>query len=216
MPYIIRMRYFLWHVSTFVPIVAKILIAPWGLKVPWLMYLFFTYILLEHRNFNGYPVATFANLQRQAECCMILGLFLSYWISPLLASMPFLLITKAKGIQIDELSFSGMFFLLIRFDLVQILLVVLSIMTILLDTEEVQDNPESWNRGCQRRIMFRAIQVMCITCAYEELYTRIVLLGAFAMLKVAVYLYAPPDHPDRVVNVAGDPVRLLQGKAHRL
>ena len=210
------MRYFLWHVSTFVPIVAKILIAPWGLKVPWLMYLFFTYILLEHRNFNGYPVATFANLQRQAECCMILGLFLSYWISPLLASMPFLLITKAKGIQIDELSFSGMFFLLIRFDLVQILLVVLSIMTILLDTEEVQDNPESWNRGCQRRIMFRAIQVMCITCAYEELYTRIVLLGAFAMLKVAVYLYAPPDHPDRVVNVAGDPVRLLQGKAHRL
>ena len=210
------MRYFLWHVSTFVPIVAKIMIAPWGLKVPWLMYLFFTYILLEHRNFNGYSVGVFANLQRQAECCMIMGLFLSYWISPLLASIPFLLITKAKGIQVDELSFSGMFFLLIRFDLVQIVLVMLSIMTILLDTEVVQDNPVSWNRGCQRRIVFRAVQVMCITCAYEEIYTRIVLVGAFALLKVAVYLYAPPDYPDRIVSVAGDPVRLLQGKSHRL
>lgn len=180
------------------------------------MYLFFTYILLEHRNFNGYSVAIFANLQRQSECCMILGLFLSYWVSPLLASIPFLLITKAKGIHVDELSFSGMFFLLIRFDVVQIVLVILSIMTILLDTEEVQDNPTSWNRGCQRRIMFRAIQVMCITCAYEELYTRIVLIVAFTLLKVSVYLYAPPDHPDRIVNVAGDPVRLLQGKSHRL
>ena len=212
----IRMRYFLWHVSTFVPIVAKIMIAPWGLKVPWLMYLFFTYILLEHRKFNGYPVATFANLQRQAECCMILGLFLSYWISPLLASVPFLMITKAKGIHVDALSFSGMFFLLIRFDLVQIVLVIISIMTILLDTEVVQDNPTSWNRGCQRRIMFRAVQVMCIMCAYEDLYTRIVLIGAFALLKGAVYLYAPPDHPDRVVNVPGDPVQFLQGKSHRL
>ena len=210
------MRYFLWHVSTFVPIVAKILIAPWGLKVAWLMYLFFTYILLEHRTFNGYPVPAFANLQRQAECCMILSLFLSYWVSPLLASVPFLLITKAKGIQVDALSFSGMFFLLIRYDLLQIVLVMLSIMSILLDTEDMQDNPSSWNRGCQRRIMFRAVQVMCLTCAYEETYTRVILTVAFGLLKGAVYLYAPPDCPDRVVNVPGDPVQLLQGKSHRL
>ena len=202
--------------STFVPIVAKILIAPWGLKVPWLMYLFFTYILLEHRNFNGYPVATFANLQRQAECCMILGLFLSYWVNPMLASFPFLLITKAKSIHVDDLSFSGMFFLLIRYDLLQIVLIMLSIMSVLLDTEEVQDNPNSWNRGCQRRIIFRAIQVLCVTCAYDDLYTRVVLIGAFVVLKIAVFIYSPPDHPDRIVNVAGDPVKLLQGKAHRL
>lgn len=202
--------------STFVPIVAKILIAPWGLKVPWLMYLFFTYILLEHRNFNGYPVATFANLQRQAECCMILGLFLSYWVNPMLASLPFLLITKAKSIHVDDLSFSGMFFLLIRYDLLQIVLIMLSIMSVLLDTEEVQDNPTSWNRGCQRRIIFRAIQVLCVTCAYDDLYTRVVLIGAFVVLKIAVFIYSPPDHPDRIVNVAGDPVKLLQGKAHRL
>lgn len=210
------MRYFLWHVSTFVPIVAKILISPWGLKVPWLMYLFFTYILLEHRQFNGYPVATFANLQRQAECCMILGLFLSYWVSPVVASLPFLLITKSKGIEIDDLSFSGMFFLLIRFDLFQIILVMLSVMSILLDNEAVQDNPTAWNRGCQRRIMFRAIQVMCLTCAYDDLYTRVVLIGAFSLLKGAVFLYVPRENPDRVVNVPGDPVQFLQGKSHRL
>ena len=180
------------------------------------MYLFFTYILLEHRNFNGYPVATFANLQRQAECCMILGLFLSYWVNPILASVPFLLITKAKNIHVDDLSFSGMFFLLIRYDLLQIVLIMLSIMSVLLDTEEVQDNPTSWNRGCQRRIMFRAIQVLCVTCAYDDLYTRAVLIGAFVVLKIAVFIYSPPDHPDRIVNVAGDPVKLLQGKAHRL
>lgn len=202
--------------STFVPIVAKILISPWGLKIPWLMYLFFTYILLEHRKFNGYSVGTFANLQRQAECCMILGLFLSYWISPILGAVPFLMITKAKGIQVDELSFSGMFFLLIRFDLFQIVTVMLSIMTVLLDNEPVQDNPTSWHRGCQRRIMFRAVQVMTITCAYEDVYTRVVLIIAFSLLKSAVFIYAPPDHPDRVDNVTGDPVRLLQGKSHRI
>ena len=83
------MRYFLWHVSTFVPIIAKVLVAPWGLKVAWCMYLFFTYILLEHREFNGHPVSTFANLQRQAEVCMILGLSLSYWVSPVLSALPF-------------------------------------------------------------------------------------------------------------------------------
>jgi len=203
-------------VTTFVPIVAKILISPWGLKAPWLMYLFFTYILMEHRKFNGYSVGTFANLQRQAECCMILGLVLSYWISPILGAIPFLMITKAKGIQVDELSFSGMFFLLIRFDLFQIVTVMLSIMTVLLDTETVQDNPISWHRSCQRRIMFRAVQVLTITCAYEDVYTRVVLITAFCLLKGAVFMYAPPDHPDRVENVAGDPVRFLQGKTHRI
>lgn len=202
--------------TTFVPIVAKILISPWGLKVPWLMYLFFTYILMEHRKFNGYSVATFANLQRQAECCMILGLVLSYWISPILGAIPFLMITKAKGVQVDELSFSGMFFLLIRFDLFQIVTVMLSIMSVLLDNETVQDNPTSWHRSCQRRIMFRAVQVLTITCAYEDVYTRVVLITAFCLLKGAVFMYAPPDHPDRVENVAGDPVRFLQGKTHRI
>ena len=123
---------------------------------------------------------------------------------------------ESQGYSGGRVDFLWYVFLLIRYDLVQIVLVMLSIMTILLDTEVVQDNPTSWNRGCQRRIMFRAVQVMCITCAYEELYTRIVLVGAFSLLKVAVYLYAPPDHPDRIVNVAGDPVQLLQGKSHRL
>ena len=37
--------YFLLHVSTFVPLLAKVLIAPWGLKVSWLLYLFFTHIV---------------------------------------------------------------------------------------------------------------------------------------------------------------------------
>ena len=64
--------------------------------------------------------------------------------------------------------------------------------------------------------MFRAVQVMCLTCAYDDLYTRIVLIGAFGLLKGVVFLYVPPDVPDRVVNVPGDPVQLLQGKSHRL
>ena len=209
------MRYFLWHVSTFVPIIAKVLVAPWGLKVAWCMYLFFTYILLEHRKFNGHPVSTFANLQRQSEVCMILGLFLCYWVSPVLSALPFTLILWGRYIHVDELSFSLIFFLLIRFDVLQIILVMLSIMTILLDTEEIQENPTAWHRGCQRRIMFRGVQVFCLTCAYETAYSRLVLLFAFTLLKIAVYLYAVPDCPDRVVH-EGRPVKLLQGKTHSI
>ena len=49
------MYYFLLHLTSLVPILAKVLVAPWGLKVSWLIYLFFTYVLLEHKPFNGHP-----------------------------------------------------------------------------------------------------------------------------------------------------------------
>lgn len=211
------MRYFLLHVSTFVPICAKVLISPWGLKIPWCIYLFFTYVLFEHREFNGHPVRTFANLQRQAECCLIVGLFLSHWISPALASLPFLLLVKARRIHIDSLSFSFVFFLLFTFDFFQIWFVALSIMSALLqDTEDVLCTPSGWHRACTRRVMFRGVQVFCLMSAYETFYVRAILFVFFCMLKVAVYIYTPSEAPDRVQHKDGDPVKLLQGRAHFL
>ena len=210
------MRYFLLHVTTFVPIFAKILTTPWGLKLAWLLYLFFTYILLEHKRFNGYPVHVFANLQRQAECSLLLGLVLGHWVSPLLSSLPFLFILKAKNVHIDYLSFSSMFFLLVKFDVYQIYMVMLSMMCGLLDTEPVQETTEGWHRACVRRIMFRGVHVLCLMTVYETLYARCILVGAFVFLKTLAWVYAPVDRPDRVVCPEKDPVNFLQGKRHFL
>lgn len=210
------MRYFLLHLTTFVPIIAKILTSDWGLKLCWLLYLFFTYILIEHKTFNGYPVRVFANLQRQAESCLILGLVVGYWISPALSSLPFLLILRGKGFEVDYLSYSLLFFLLIRFDLFQIYLVMLSMMCALLDTEKVEETIAGWHRASWRRIMFRGVQVLCLMTVYESVYVRCILVSAFAFLKVVVWVYAAEDKPDRVVCLPGDPVNLLQGKRHFL
>lgn len=209
------MRYFLLHVSTFVPLLAKVLIAPWGLKVAWLIYLFFTYVLLEHKEFNGHPVRAFANLQRQAECCMILGLVLSRW-SPMLSALPFLLLTRARFVRVNELQYAFVFFLLYRFDMVQIVMVTLSIMSAILDVEKVVDTPDGWHRGCHRRLLFRGVQVLTLMLAYESLYVRVIIVLAFVFLKGVVWLYTPEDAPDAVVVKDGDPVNFLQGKSHRL
>ena len=210
------MRYFLLHVTTFVPICAKILTSPWGTKLAWMMYLFFTYILLEHKRFNGYAVRTFANLQRQAECCLLFGLVLGHWVSPALSAVPFLLILKGKNLYVDFLSYSCMFFLLVKYDIFQIYMVMLAMMCGLLDTEPVQETIQGWHRACVRRIMFRGVQVLCLMTVYESVYTRCILTGAFVFLKVLVWVYAPVDNPDRVVCPEKDPVNLLQGKRHFL
>ena len=211
------MQYFLLHVSTFVPICAKILISPWGMKMPWLIYLFFTYVLFEHREFNGHPIKAFANLQRQAECCIIGSLFLSHWISPSISVLPVLALVKAKELQIDSLSFAFVFFLLFTFDFFQITLVALSIMSALLqDTEKIIATPEGWHRACTRRILFRGIQVFTLMTAYESIYIRLVTLFFFLLLKGCVFWYTPMERPDRIQHKDGDPVRLLQGRSHFL
>ena len=210
------MRYFLLHVTTFVPIFAKVLTSHWGLKLAWCMYLFFTYVLLEHKQFNGHPVHVFANLQRQAECCLMLGLVLGHWLSPVLSCLPFLLILQGRLVYVDYLSYSSFFFLLVKYDLFQIYMVMLSMMCGLLDTEKVQETPEGWHRACTRRVMFRGVQVLCLMTAYESVYVRCILVGAFVFLKALAWVYAPTDRPDRVVCLEKDPVNFLQGKRHFL
>ena len=211
------MQYFLLHLSTFVPILAKILIAPWGSKLPWLFYLFFTYILFEHKTFNGHPVKVFKNLQRQAECCLVGSLFLAYWVSPMVSVLPFLLLVKARHVTVDSLSYAFVFFLLFRFDLFQITLVALSIMSALLqDTEDFVATPEGWHRACTRKIMFRSIQVLTVMTAYEGTYARVLIIIWFLLLKAAVVIYTPVERPDRIQHTNGDPVKLLQSRSHFL
>ena len=211
------MYYFLLHLTTFVPVLAKILVEPWGLKVSWLIYLFFTYVLLEHKPFNGYAVKAFANLQRQAECCLIGSLFVAHWISPSLAPLTFLALIKAKGFEVDSLSYAFVFFLLFYFDLFQIALVALSIMSALLqDTEPILATPEGWHRACTRRIMFRSVQVFTLVTAFEGAYTRVLLVIWFVFLKVAVFLYTPEDRPSNIDHKEGDPIKFLQSRRHFL
>ena len=211
------MYYFLLHLTTFVPILAKILVVPWGLKVSWLIYLFFTYVLLEHKTFNGHPIKAFANLQRQAEVCLIGSLFVAHWISPVLAPFTYLALIKAKGVEIDSLSFAFVFFILFRFDLFQIALVAFSIMSALLqDTEPILATPEGWHRACTRRIMFRGVQVFALISAYESTYTRILLVIWVGLLKFAVFLYTPEENPSNIEHKEGDPIKFLQSRRHFL
>lgn len=210
------MRYFLLHVTTFVPICAKVLTSHWGLKVAWLIYLFFTYILLEHKPFNGHPVHVFANLQRQAESCLLLGLVLGYWVSPFLSPLPFLLILYGRHFEVDYFVYSSLFFLLVKYDVFQIYMVMLSMMCALLDVEPVQETPQGWHRACFRRIMFRGVQVFCLTTAYETVYVRCILFGAFVFLKGLAWVYGSVDNPDRVVFREKDPVNFLQARKHFL
>ena len=211
------MFYFLLNLTTFVPILAKVIVAPWGLKISWAIYLFFTYVLIEHKPFNGHPVKAFKNLQRQAECCLIGSLFVSYWVSSFLAPFVFLALVKAKGVEVDSLSYSFVFFLLFRFDLFQIALVALSIMSALLqDTEPIIANIDGWNRACTRTIMFRSVQVFTLITAFEGTYTRVLLFIWFLLLKFAVFLYTPEDRPTNIEHKDGNPVKLLQGRRHFL
>jgi len=211
------MQYFLLHLSTFVPILAKILIAPWGLKLSWLIYLFFTYILLEEKEFNGHPIKTFKNLQRQAECCLICSLFVAHWISPIISVLPFLFLVKSRLVQVDSLMYAFVYFLLFRFDLFQITLVALSIMSALLqDTEPILATPEGWGRACQRKIMFRSVQVLSVVTAYETAYIRFLIVVWFVLLKLLVFMYTLPDRPSSIRHKDGDPVKMLQSRAHFL
>ena len=211
------MYYFLLHLTSFVPILSKILVVPWGLKISWMIYLFFAYILLEHKPFNGHPIRAFANLQRQAECCLIGSLFVAHWISPMLAPFTFLALIKAKRIDVDSLSYAFVFFLLFNFDLFQIALVALSIMSALLqDTEAILATPEGWHRACTRRVMFRGVQVFTLVTAYETTYTRVLLLIWFGLLKFAVFLYTPEENPNNIEHKEGDPIKFLQSRRHFL
>ena len=210
------MRYLLLHLTTFVPICAKVIIAPWGLKMAWLLYLFFTYILLEHKQFNGYSVSVFANLQRQAECCMVVSLFLASWVSPSVCALPFVSLIWGKGMGVDMILFSLVFSMLYSFDVVQIGLVTLSIMTIMLDTEPTPSDVPGWHRACLRRIMFRGVQVLTLLMVYETMYVRMLILLSFGILKGVVYLYTLPDAPDSVRTVIGDPVNFIQSRSHSL
>lgn len=211
------MRYFLYHLSTFVPIFAKIIVAHFGVKLAWLMYVFFTYILLEHKPFNGYPVHIFANLQRQAEVCMVISLFLARWVSPLLAPVPFAFITLLKGVKFDSLIMSFAYIFLVNYDLFQIICVIFSIITFLLDNEEVEESPEGWHRACQRRIMFRSVQVFTLMNAYESISARIILLCSFVLLKVVIYIYTDDENVESVRLNRDDPVAFFPKRiSHRL
>ena len=203
------MRFLLLHVSSFVPIMAKVILAPWGLKLSWLLYLLFSYILIEHEKWNGYPVFVFENLNRIAELAMVMSLVVSYWVTPLLAPFCFLLVLKK--FDVDAIVYSLPCFLLYRYDIVQIILVTLGIMSAHLYTKEPITSHETWERAAWRRIGFRGVQVLMLMMAYERTHVRCILLGAFVLLKAVVWVYTKPDKPqDR--NIPGDPVCLYSDR----
>lgn len=208
------MRYFLLHVSTFVPILTKLLLAPLGLKISWAMYLFFTYILLEEKKFNGYEIDVFENLQKQSECAMMLSLFLSHWISPLLA--PFTFAIVLWKVQIDPLIYSISAMLLFKYDAIQIFMVALCIVSSHMYVKEQIVSVETWRRNVHRRLMFRGVQVFCLLICYEKNYVRLIITAGFLLLKFIVFTYTAEEKIQDFPRDSTGPVSLFQRKNHHL
>lgn len=208
------MRYFLLHVSTYVPVLTKILLAPWGLKLSWSMYAFFTYILLEEKKFNGYDIDIFENLQKQSECAIMLSLFLSHWVSPLLAPLTFGFILWK--VQVDPLIYSLCAMLLYKYDMFQIIMVTLTIMSSHMYIKEPIVSIETWKRNVHRRLLFRGVQVFCLLICYEKNYVRLILALAFAVLKFIVYTYTPEEKFEDFPKESPGPVSFFHRKKHNI
>ena len=179
------MRYKLLHFTTFVPILSRIIIDPLGLKLAWGFYLFFTYILLEHKRWNNYDISTWYNLQKQGEIAMIVALATTNWLSHWLAPLAFILVTVP--INVKMIHYSVCCLLLLNYDLFQ-MITVCSMIIVLMIKKQVE-----WEKAVQCRVAIRYVQITTLLCTYQNIYTRIILLIFSILLKMAASISNADD-----------------------
>lgn len=194
------MRFKLLHFTTFVPIFSRIVIDPLGLKIAWGFYLFFTYVLLEHKQWNNYSIRTWYNLQKQSEIAMIVALATQNWITHWIAPLGFLLIAVQFDVKLIHYSIACL--LLLDFDLFQMICVCSMIIVLMVKPHK------EWEKAVHYRIVSRYIQVTTLICAYQNLRTRLVLLLFSLLLKLAAYATAPDDTSMSSLWEPSVPVRL--------
>ncbi len=186
------MRFKLLHFTSFVPMLTRLFLDPYGLKLSWCLYLFCCYVLLEHRCWNGYSVATWYNFQRTAEVAMMLSLTLSAWATrygygflSVLAPFAFLLIPSK--LQIRDAYYSLACLCLMDYDLFQMLSVGLMIIVGHLPHQR------EWTKAVTRRVVVRAVQLTTLVCAFQPTSHRIVLVLFTLLLKAVVWYWGVPD-----------------------
>jgi hypothetical protein len=203
----VKMRFSLLHYTTFVPILSCMLVDHWGLKLCWVFYLFFTYLVLERREWNNRSLGTWVALHRAAETCMALSLALSR-LSPWLAPLAWLTLKRPER---PPLLYSVLCFALFDYDVVQIALIMGMVLS------EYSQPPKNWHGAVHHRILTTCIQVLSLVFAYRSLPHRLVLLVFMLVLK-CVSFAVPPDDCSKARFWNGNlPAMLkLDMKDHRL
>jgi hypothetical protein len=202
------MRFRLLHYTSFVPIVSCLLVDPWGLKLCWLFYLFFTYLVLERREWNGRSVGTWVALHRAAETAMVLSLVVARWVSPWLSPLAWLSLKRPER---TPLLYSVLVFALFDYDLLQMACILGMVLS------EYTRPPSDWQGAVYHRVLTTFVQVMSLVFAYRSLSHRLVLLIFLLLLKALVYV-VPPDDVSKARWWNGELPAILQLniKTHRL
>lgn len=178
-----KMRFRLLHYTSFVPILSCLIVDPWGLKFCWLCYLFFVYLVLERREWNGYSLGTWVVLQRCAETCMVFSLALSR-VSPWLSPLAWLLVKEPRR---TPFLYALCCFALYRDDPVQVGLLLGMVVA------EYSSPPSDWQGAVYHRILTRLVQVLGLTLAYRPGSHRLTLVVFVVMLKALCYLVRPDN-----------------------
>jgi hypothetical protein len=177
------MRFRLLHYTSFVPILSCLIVDPWGLKFCWLFYLFFMYLVLERREWNGYSLGTWLVLQRAAETCMVFSLALSR-ISPWLSPLAWLTLKDPRR---PPFLYALCCFALYASDPLQIAFMLGMVIS------EYSTPPRDWQGAVYHRILTRCVQVTSLVIAYRTGSHRLTLITFVILLKVLCFLVRPDD-----------------------
>ena len=180
------MRFRLLHYTSFVPILSCAMVDPWGLKCSWLFYLFFTYLVLERNDWNGYPLSTWVQLQRSSETCMVFSLAIAHWFSPWLSPLAWLTLKLPRTVS-AELVYVICCFALYSNDFLQMSFVFGMVVS------EYSRAPTNWRGAVHHRILTRCVQVSGLLLAYRSSSHRLVLVVFVCLLKALCFLL-PPDN----------------------
>lgn len=178
------MRYKLLHYGTFVPVISRVLVDPWGLKVCWLFYLFCTYLLLERRCWNGYELKTWIVLQRSSETCLMLCLSIAANVSPWLAPCGFLALHVRSPWWLRH---ALCCFSLVRLDVCQLCCVGALLLS------ESAPRLSEWHGAVLHRLVTRCVQVTVLVLVYQSWWHQLTLLCFVFALKALSFLVPCAD-----------------------
>ena len=203
------MRYALLHYSSFIPLCARMLSG--NCKIALICYFFATYVLLEHKAWNGYPISTWHDFQRRGEIALMWCMALNYWIGhtwlALLTLAPLALIPWK--VHVDAISYSVSCLALFRYNPLQILAVACMVVAEQAKKPTQLFNEKDWHEQALHRVGCRGVQLLALALCYQTGWQQCVMVVIFALAKVAVWLYTlEPSAQGYSAFATQTPVRL--------
>ena len=214
------MRYALLHYSSFIPLAARALSG--DSKIAIACYFFTTYVLLEHKEWNGYPIRTWYHFQRRGEVALMWCMALNYWLGHTWLSL-FTLAPLAIipwKVHVDNLSYSIACFALFRYNPVQIIAVACMVVAEQAKKPTQLFNEKDWHEQALHRVGCRGVQLLALALCYQTGWQQCVMVVIFALAKAAVWLYTlEPSAQGYSAFATQTPVRLrmqVYSKQHTL